>query len=369
MQAICSYLERTYHPHAVILYGSYADGSNGEGSDFDALLIADGSVPAHDSSMIGGVQLDVWLISTNAVADVSPADYTHVLPGQILLDERGTAQQLLSAIRFADESIPMPDDESISNNIAWCRKMLRRTQRGDAEACYRWHWLLTDSLEIACQALRIPYRGPKKSLRQLESIDPDGFALYCDSLLSIDSPALPDWVDHIEALWRCQVIHGEAHIRRATLGDLLPVWQHNIDTHPDDPRWERWRDEYIGYHESGAAEAFVIRIGGECVGEGTLLYSPSCSAISGRIALADGAAVANVNALRIRKAFEGRGHVSAMMRLMERHAASRGITRLTIGVEECEARNRAIYEHMGYTIPLFTEVEDGATVLYYAKDL
>ena len=369
MQAICSYLENTYHPHAVILYGSYADGTNGDGSDFDALLIADGDVPAHDASVVGGVQLDVWLISTAAAATLAPTEYTHILPGQILLDERGMAQQLLAAVRSADEALPLPDDETIAQGVAWCRKMLVRTQRGDAEACYRWHWLLTDSLEIACQALRIPYRGPKKSLRLLESADPEGYALYCDSLLSIDSPALSAWVDHIDALWNCQVMHSEAHIRRATLGDLIPVWQYNIDANPDDPRWERWRDEYVGYHESGAAEAFVIRIGGECIGEGTLLYSPSCSAISGRTALADGASVANVNALRIRKEYEGRGHVSAMMRLMEQHAAGRGVTRLTIGVEECESRNRAIYQHMGYTIPLFTEVEDGATVLYYAKDL
>lgn len=369
MQMILDYLKSTYHPHTVILYGSYANDTNGPDSDFDALVIADGALPPHDASVINGVQLDVWLLSTVDLARVSPADYTHILPGRILLDERGMAAKLLQDVQAADDAAPMPDDDTIAANVSWCRKMLRRTERGDAEGYYRWHWLMTDSLEIACQALRIRYRGPKKSLRLLEAADPEGFALYRNALASIDSPALPEWIAYIEALWQNQVMHGEAHIRRATLGDLIPVWQHNVDAHPNDPCWERWRDEYIGYHKTGAAESFVIRIGGECVGEGTLLYSPACSAINGRLQLADGRTIANVNALRIRKAFEGRCHVSAMMRLMERHAKSRGVTRLTIGVEACEMRNRAIYEHMGYTIPLFEENEDGETVLYYAKDI
>ena len=54
---------------------------------------------------------------------------------------------------------------------------------------------------------------------------------------------------------------------------------------------------------------------------------------------------------------------------MEQYAAARGFTRLTIGVDANEARTRAIYRHWGYTEFLGEAVEDGDTVLYYAKTL
>lgn len=157
--------------------------------------------------------------------------------------------------------------------------------------------------------------------------------------------------------------------RIATPEDLEFLWNRSIAENPDEPAYLRWKSEFIGYNQKQQGITFAVIVDGEPVGEGTLMISPECKPVRNHPELADGKTVGNINALRIRKEYEGRGHVSAMMHLMERHAASRGITRLTIGVEECEARNRAIYQHMGYTIPLFTGVEDGTTVLYYAKDL
>ena len=50
----------TYRPAAILIYGSYADGSVTENSDFDALVIA-GSEKKHDSSVIDGAILDVFI--------------------------------------------------------------------------------------------------------------------------------------------------------------------------------------------------------------------------------------------------------------------------------------------------------------------
>lgn len=158
-------------------------------------------------------------------------------------------------------------------------------------------------------------------------------------------------------------------IRPATEADLQALWQYNVDIHPGDPRWSGWREQYIGYNRSGAARTFAVVVDGVPVGEGTLLFSPSCSAISGRTVLADGKAVVNLNALRIRKPWEGLGYISAMVRQMERYARDAGFSRITIGVDACEARNRAIYAHWGYLSLLFSEEEDGEEVLYYAKEL
>lgn len=161
----------------------------------------------------------------------------------------------------------------------------------------------------------------------------------------------------------------KAICRQATMADLEQLWDENIAQNPGDARWVQWKREYIALNRDGRGATFAVVLDGVPVGEGTLLFSPDCSALAGRRQLADGDTVANVNALRIRPAYEGQGHISALMRCIERHAAAAGCRRLTIGVEAAESRNLAIYLYWGYTRFILSEVEDGALVLYYAKDL
>lgn len=157
--------------------------------------------------------------------------------------------------------------------------------------------------------------------------------------------------------------------RKTTPDELECLWDMNIADNAGDARWVAWKQEYLSYNQSGMAATFAVVCDGLPIGEGTLLFSPDCGAIRGRTALADGKFIANVNALRIRKAYEGHGHVSAMMRRLEQYAARLGYTRLTIGVEARGARNLGIYLHWGYQDFVMSEMEDGELVLYYAKDL
>lgn len=157
--------------------------------------------------------------------------------------------------------------------------------------------------------------------------------------------------------------------RKATLDDLEYIWNANIADNPGDSRWVKWKKEYMSYNQSGAGASFVVIIDGKPVGEGTLLFSPKCSAVRGRTKLADGDKIANINALRICKEYEGKGCVSALVRLMEKYAVDNGCTRLTIGVEARETRNIAIYLHWGYNTFVTAEKEDGELVLYYSKNL
>jgi GNAT superfamily N-acetyltransferase len=151
--------------------------------------------------------------------------------------------------------------------------------------------------------------------------------------------------------------------------DLEILWNRNIERNEGDARWKRWKEEYIGYQHRGMSRTFVVRCDGIAVGEGTLLFSPDCKAIRGRRMLADGISVANVNALRIMGAFEGQGHISKMMKVLEAYARDAGYRELTIGVEAAETRNLGIYLHFGYNRLVHAEVEDGVLVLYYAKTL
>ena len=157
--------------------------------------------------------------------------------------------------------------------------------------------------------------------------------------------------------------------RKATPDDLERIWAKDIAKNPGDPDWIRWREQYIGYNRNGDVATFVVLCDGEPVGQGTLLFSPDCSAIRGRLNLADGRRTTNVNALRIEKEHEGQGHISRMVRMMEAYAMERGFERITIGVEAAETRNLAIYLHWNYTEFVMADVEDDTLVLYYGKEI
>lgn len=150
---------------------------------------------------------------------------------------------------------------------------------------------------------------------------------------------------------------------------LEQLWARTVARHPEDRRWRVWREEALYNNRTGRSQTFLILADGVPIGEGTLLFSPECSAIRGRLALADGKNVTNINALRIEKAWEGNGYISGLVRLMEETAREMGYQRISIGVEEKELRNQAIYRHWGYEDFLFREVEDGEVVLYYEKKL
>ena len=157
--------------------------------------------------------------------------------------------------------------------------------------------------------------------------------------------------------------------RKATAEDLEIIWDYQIETNPDEPAWIRWKKQFIDDNRSGAAATFVAVVDGVPVGEGTLLFSPDCKAIRGRLELADSKTVTNINALRIREAYEGKGYISALVKFMESYAQEHGYTQITIGAEAVHARNLGIYLHWGYDKFVMSEGEGEELTLYYSKTL
>ena len=157
--------------------------------------------------------------------------------------------------------------------------------------------------------------------------------------------------------------------RLATPQDLETIWNKNIADNRADARWEHWKEEYIRYNQTGMAQTYVVVCGDEPVGECTLILSPECNAVRGRLCLADGKRVANINALRIAKEYEGQGHISKLMTCVEEAAKAQNIQVLTIGVEAKETRNLGIYLHWGYDEFVMSETEDEELILYYRKEL
>lgn len=197
---IMEYLNRTYQPDAVIIYGSFADGSANRNSDFDALVIADGG-KTHDSSVVDGVTLDVFVYPAETfLAEYDPEEFVQVWDGKIMLDEHGIAGRLKEKVLDYIEHMPKKTAEEITQEVEWCEKMLLRTVRGDAEGYYRWHWVLCDSLEIYFDILGLHYYGPKKALRLMEKSDAEAFGVYVRALREFDRESLAEWIAYLKSM-------------------------------------------------------------------------------------------------------------------------------------------------------------------------
>ena len=199
-EKIMDYLKKTYQPDAVIVYGSFADGSANLNSDFDALVIA-GKEKTHDSSVVDGVVLDVFVYPAETFStDYDPEEFVQVWDGKIVLDEHGIAGQLKAKVLDYIEHLPKKTATEVAQEVEWCEKMLLRTMREDVEGYYRWHWVLCDSLEIYFDVMGLHYYGPKKALRLMEKSDVEAFGLYAKALREFDRESLSAWIAYLKSM-------------------------------------------------------------------------------------------------------------------------------------------------------------------------
>ena len=199
MERIIEYLKEKYQPLAMIVYGSYADGTNGEDSDFDCLIVSESAPISHDTDVVFGVTLDVFLYRPEELeGEIDPYEFVQIENGSILMDSQGIARSLMLTVRSYLNQLPEKPRDELLSSVAWCEKMTRRAERGDAEGYFRWHWLLCDSLELYCDLLGMRYLGPKKTLAALQRKDPEGYALYESALKRFDMPSLNEWIGHLK---------------------------------------------------------------------------------------------------------------------------------------------------------------------------
>ncbi len=199
MDKIIEYLKEKYDSTAIIVYGSYADGTNNANSDFDALVIAKQHEKFHDISVVDGIRLDAFIYPESYFQDnVSYADFLQISDGIVVWDTHQFGKNFKSQVDGFINSLPRKPDSDIQKDIEWCKKMLLRVKRGDAEGAYRGHWVLVDSLEIFCEVMHHTYKGPKKSLIWMEQEYPEAFFYYLEALKNFTFEAIEKWIQYLE---------------------------------------------------------------------------------------------------------------------------------------------------------------------------
>lgn len=201
LEQILQYIQKTYAPLSIILYGSYADGTNNLNSDFDALVITSDHEPFHDTSIVDGIPLDVFVYPQKYFdVEYTCEDFVQIHDGRILADSSGIGKALQEKVQAYLRNRAVKSSAEIQASVDWCVKMLERAKRGDCEGMFRWHWVLIDSLEIFCDIMQHPYLGPKKTLKWMEGTYPESFDCYNRALQNLRMECLENWVAHIKKL-------------------------------------------------------------------------------------------------------------------------------------------------------------------------
>ena len=202
MEQIIKYIQQKYKPLSVILYGSYANGTNDTSSDFDAVVISLDYEQTHDTSFVNGIQLDVFVYPLSYFEKEYECEhFVQIFDGKIIIDSDDIGKKLIDKILFYLQNRPTKTDAEIQSNIDWCLKMLNRVKRSDCEGMFRWHWVLVDSLEIFCDIMKQPYWGPKKTLRWMQEMYPLAFENYSKALRQFNIESLEEWILYIKNAW------------------------------------------------------------------------------------------------------------------------------------------------------------------------
>ena len=201
MEQIIEYIKQRYNPLSIIIYGSYANGTNNLNSDFDALIISRSHEQHHDTSFVNDIQLDVFVYPASYFeGEYDCNEFIQIFDGSIIVDSGNIGEKLQTRILSYLENCPNKTDAEIQANIDWCVKMYERVKRGDAEGLFRWHWVLVDSLEIFCDTVQHPYLGPKKTLMWMKENYPTAFSCYEKALTEFRMESLEKWIVYIKNL-------------------------------------------------------------------------------------------------------------------------------------------------------------------------
>jgi predicted nucleotidyltransferase len=188
--------------HTVVLYGSYARGDAGDGSDVDLLYIRDAGPTLRDARVIDGVYFDGFVYPQDAFTTIDTA-LLRIVGGRVLRERDGAGTALLDRVRerFANGPDPLAADDR-NMRIVWAHKMLGRAQSADGvEADYRRMSLILQALEDYFALRTLWFRGAKVAFPWLQLHDDAAYAAF-------ETAARPA-ADHDALAALVNVVYGE----------------------------------------------------------------------------------------------------------------------------------------------------------------
>ena len=193
---VLAYLNETYHPRAVFLYGSFQRGDQDAYSDFDCALIVDEKPRKHDDSVICGVPLDCFLFTAKEAETEDPDTFLPIYDAELVQDD-GVGKRLQSRVRDYVREHERIDDEEKTFIRAWIRKTVKRAEKGDDEGNFRAVAFLWESLTDYCVLRNRFYFGSKQTIADLRQLDPDGYELFHAAITEKSLETIAAWAEHV----------------------------------------------------------------------------------------------------------------------------------------------------------------------------
>lgn len=193
---VLAYLNETYHPRAVFLYGSFQRGDQDAYSDFDCALIVDEKPRKHDDSVICGVPLDCFLFTAKEAETEDPDTFLPIYDAELVQDD-GVGKRLQSRVRDYVREHERIDDEEKTFIRAWIRKTVKRAEKGDDEGNFRAVAFLWESLTDYCVLWDRFYFGSKQTIADLRQLDPDGYELFHAAITEKSLETIAAWAEHV----------------------------------------------------------------------------------------------------------------------------------------------------------------------------
>ena len=159
--------------------------------------------------------------------------------------------------------------------------------------------------------------------------------------------------------------------RVATIEDMEKRWNYLISIADNKDNWILWKKQNINNFKEGKIIPYYGFLDDEIISEGSVIIDPSIAQNSENLIDKD---TVYFIAFRTNEEYRGQGYFSKLFYYMLDDLKNRGYSKVTLGVEPCEVKNRSIYKHYGFDTFIKEEKEvypDGkeVDVLYYSKKL
>lgn len=134
--------------------------------------------------------------------------------------------------------------------------------------------------------------------------------------------------------------------RVPTREELERRWETLAQNQDGGGNWSIWKDQALEQAEKGMCIPYYGFLGEEIVCEATAMLCPEV--VQNSAGLVDGS-TAYLAAFRTVEEYRGKGYFSQLFTYLLEDLKKRGFTRVTLGVEPSQERNKAIYAHFGFT--------------------